>query len=217
MKLKATIIVTLGFGNHEATVSDLRNLYGELTKHRAPDVEVMLRPFDANWRRIADRIHQDSDRGALVAFVGHSYGCGWGLKRLARFLDENGRKIDMAFLIDPVIRWFQWLTPLNFLSLTRIGDFKLPANVTSAWSWRQVNNRPQGRFVPSPRNDFVHRYVYGSKAALAKRARPGLEEQCVDAGVTHSTIDGLPAIHRSINSLVKLAMSGVGARRMVKP
>lgn len=210
MKLDATIIVALGHGNTEATVSDLRSIYAALRRYASPTVDVRLCSFNANWRAMADRIHQDSAAEAQVLFVGHSYGCGWGLRRFARFLDDNGRRVRLACLIDPVIRWFQFLTPLNLISLTRMGSFRLPRNVDAAHVWRQVNARPPGRYV---RGDGVvrGRVVFGSRDALRRWARCK-EEPVVDATVTHETIDGLMPVQRAILGLLATEMAQGGHR-----
>lgn len=200
MSLRASIIVALGHGNTESMQTDLRVVYNELAQYRSRDVDVSLCPFNADWKARAWRLHQNGERGAKIIFVGHSYGCGWGLKRFARFLDDNARDVSLAFLIDPVIRWFQFLTPLNVISLTRWGEFKLPANVHRTYTWRQVNASPPGRYVRG--DGDVQRLVYGSKDMLAKYARPD-ESQFVDATVTHETIDGLDEVREVIYDLVR--------------
>jgi pimeloyl-ACP methyl ester carboxylesterase len=190
----------MGYGNNEASLSDLRRLYCALRRYSAPDVDVILRPFDADWQHLAYRIHQDSSADAKTVFIAHSYGCGWGLQRLAKHLKACSRSIDEVYLIDPVVRWFQVLLPLNLLSVvtpSRMFDYHLPSNVLAAHVWRQVNRRPIGRWVRSAPGVTQMRVVYGSRQALRRRARCA-EDPVPDATVTHSTIDGRSDVQASI-------------------
>lgn len=190
-----------GFGTTEAHDSDLNRLYWYLRKqHLSCEVEVCQRTFNYNWEAHAYSINREAQRGAVIMFVGHSYGVGWGLKRFAKYMHECGRSIDEAYLIDPVIRPFQYLLPVNaILAFTRIGNFYVPANVKRFYSWRQVNDSPYGRWTLPVSEDTtrIHSMCYGSQSMLAKHSQRE-EERYHDPVVTHSSIDGLESVHREI-------------------
>lgn len=187
------VISASGFGIDQADNS------GTLVRHHQirakyqglwPQAEIMYRPWDAAWHHVARRLHKTSFRVCPTVFLGHSYGCGWGLKRFEQEWQRKGRKIDLAVLIDPVPRAFNLLLIGNLFSLTRWGVVRTRAR--HILLVRQVNDIPFGRPVKlkSPNDQEITQKVFGSAKNLARYAPDvHLDERVVDDYVTHTSID----------------------------
>ncbi len=161
---------------------------------------VLYRTHNGNHAETADLIQAS---GAVhIALTGYSRGAGRGCTELAAALADRGRVVDQMFLIDPVPRYR--LIPANFLSLTRLGTYEVPANVLWAMSWRQVNKRgpfdPVGHKIKpvSEATKIAGEFYLGTKANLEKHVGHSESNWIVDYTVHHSNIDDHPRIHERV-------------------
>lgn len=187
--LSAHITVATGYGNTEATPSDLRKLYRELRgMYVSPEVSVQLLSYNDNWKAHAYAVHQDCRDDAYIGFIGHSYSGGYGFQRFAKHLLECGRTLACGYVIDGVIRPFRFFLPGNIIALTRIGQIRITCNVKKVVSWRQVNESPYGRHVASCKTSVIEHYCFGAQSLLEKHAYKD-EIRIVDPSMTHESID----------------------------
>lgn len=160
-----------------------------------------LRTWNADMKQTAHVIlHR---KPAKIIHVGFSYGCGEGLIQFAKHLRRRAVGIDLAILIDPVVR-YRFLKPLSMLANH---SFRVPENVRAAQLWRTVNwpsfFSPWGRNIEprSSETEILKRIVYGSAESLAKYDPPGEHRQ--NADVWHTNIDEFPDVHRDVLSVVQ--------------
>jgi hypothetical protein len=188
------IISASGFGIDEADNSSIHQMHKSIRDTYQgvwPQAEIVYRPWDAAWHHIARRLHKTATSTCPTVFLGHSYGCGWGLKRFEQEWRRKGRTIDFACLIDPVPRAFNLFFIGNLFALTHWGVVRTRSR--HILLFRQVNDTPHGRPVKlkSPNNQEITQKVFGSAKNLAKYASDvHLDERVVDDYVTHTSIDG---------------------------
>ena len=151
-----------------------------------------------------------------VVLVGYSYGCGWGVKHLAKELAALDIEVDLCVLIDPVPR--TWFVPANVMAMTRAGRFHVPRNVKRVALIRQLNGRPYGRdIVVGAGTEKVLAWHYGTKAVLMKHgpAPGGVDEWKLTARAIrlgHLDIDDHPEVHREVLALVSDLLNDEGER-----
>jgi hypothetical protein len=205
------IISASGFGIDEADDSAVHTMHHSIraTYQGAwPQAEILYRPWDAAWHHIARRLHKASVPGCPTVFLGHSYGCGWGLKRFEQEWQRKGRMVDLAMLIDPVPRAFNLFFIGNLFSLTRWGVVRTRAR--HVLLFRQVNFSPYGRKVQLkvPDDQELTQLVFGSARNLARYApEVHLDERIVDDHITHNTIDGRAEVADAISAKLKSFLS----------
>jgi len=111
-------------------------LWRLLAPLRAPEVEVELYPWNADWASIAEMIQLSKNGHAVrVHIYAYSWGAGSGFPWLARELHSRGIDVTAAVLSDPVYR--SRLVSLRWLAFCRKPVIRVPANVRKVWSYRQ--------------------------------------------------------------------------------
>ena len=208
----AAIVVALGFRQRRSLNTGLFRLYQRLSDefYDRRQTLILLRRWDDSADAAAELLrHRDP---AEVYFVGYSYGVGWYLPQLASALASRGRRIDAAWLIDPVPRWR--LPLLKWISLTRWGTFELSPAVDRAYVYRQVNAPPYGRrvrptdgTVASRMQPIEHRMVFGSQVNLRDHATEPLQRQHVLADADHNWIDDDERVHTDVLDLLRARMA----------
>ncbi|MFP4145307.1 MAG: hypothetical protein ACLFV3_09200 [Phycisphaeraceae bacterium] len=208
------IVVLPGFQQWAGPGTGCWKLYNRLCRTYRDRTRslVLLRAWDSDPKLTAALI--DERHAATTIAIGYSYGAGWGVTQLADELDQLQRRIDVAFLIDPVPR-YRFL-PAKLLSLTRQGTYEVPANVTQAYSWRQVNKRswddPVGRPIRAadPSQTWTQELaVYGADMDLLHQHGGSNRNWRLDADIHHSNIDDRPEIHDAILTSIARAVAPV--------
>lgn len=158
-----------------------------------------------------DKLEHDADelvrrKVKRVIVICYSWGCGKGLKRFCKRLQDLGVWVDLAILVDPVVYDGFLLGKAANALLPGRAKFNLPDNVHFYCSYRTVNkskwNQPWGRDVYSEFALPLERTAFGSKERLEKWNPEG--DHVVDASVTHNSIDNDARVHDSIvNHVVK--------------
>ena len=198
------VICASGFGVDEDDNSHVESMAQHLMDVCEGDrVRVYYRPWDTPWHHCARWLHKQATPECRTIFLGHSYGCGWGLKRFEQEWFRKGRLIDLAILIDPVPRAFNLFFFGNLFSLTRWGVVRTRAR--QVLLFRQVNDDPFGRPVRLKGEDqTLDTYIYGSAENLVRYAPsyPNVR-QVIDDDVGHTTIDGLPNVRRIAYSRIR--------------
>ena len=207
MGVKSAIVFINGFRQNVAPGVGLQSLYFEATRlwfDRRRDL-VIHRTWDSDPEESAGLVLSHEPEKIFV--VGYSYGCGWGLTKLAAELGPVGRAIDAAFLIDPVTRYTvqKWRSLGWFASKQNLTYFA-PVNVKRVFSWRQVNagglTEPVGhRVVGYGPETVVHPEIVMGTPASVERHSPDtpLENRrtnCWDC--SHYTIDSNPTVRLEV-------------------
>jgi len=136
-----------GFRQHEQEPTGMQRLWVKLGDLRSPSTIVMLREWNSDWRSLAELIAQMFDYGFGSAppdiyVYAYSWGAGYGLPTLARYLLPSGLEIKHAVLADPVYR--SRLVSFRWLAMTKWGDVEIPENVRRVWWTRQTIDWPRG-------------------------------------------------------------------------
>lgn len=207
MGVKSAIVFINGFRQNVAPGVGLQSLYFEATRlwfDRRRDL-VIHRTWDSDPEETAGLILSHEPEKIFV--VGYSYGCGWGLTKLAGELDVAGRDIDAAFLIDPVTRYsVQKWRSLGWFARKDKLVYSVPARVRRVFSWRQVNAgsafEPVGHRVEAsdPRTVVHPEVVLGTPASVEKHSPDTPIENrrtnCWDC--SHYTIDSNPVVRLEV-------------------
>lgn len=215
-KLKLAVVTISGFSQKVWKRTGMGDLYWMIREQHAtaPDRFFMHVPWDADFKHEAAKIKMHAADDIRIAVVGYSWGCGRGVRQLAKQLGKQGLGIELLLLIDPVIyRPGFWFSPRQLWALTRLGKFKVPANVRTVESWRQVNGRPFGRALKLQSDDtvIVEQWVLGSSDNLVRDA-DSVSELIVADSIDHNGMDDDPMIRdmalERIRDFVKAAPVG---------
>lgn len=97
--------------------------------------------WGADFRQVAKRIRRmaGGTLGVVIMLAAFSWGCGRGVKLLARYLGEMGYRIAVAVMVDP-IRW-GWVKSLA-LSRWLQPRVPVPENIDRVYWFRQIKSRP---------------------------------------------------------------------------
>ncbi len=213
------IVVLSGFTQKASGRTGMGELYCELRRRYAttPKRYIIHRAWDADMDELAHLLDRDRTRDFRLAVTAYSWGCGRGVRRLAKSLGQRGIAIDLLLLIDPVIyRPGFWFSPRQLWALTRLGKFKVPPNVDEVYSWRQVNKGPFGRRLKleNRRTTVLGGSVMGSHEKLLKYGHSGQgQRDCItDPNIGHDGMDDDPRIRQMVldrlDSFVKDRLAG---------
>ena len=125
-------------------------LLSELDEYSALSVRVSFKPWNAEWGRIAKRMHLLRNRYSRERFVvvvcAYSWGAGNGLKKLADQLARYDIEIEVVVMSDGV--YHSWWLPksLWFLEVRALFGLaiRLPTNVKAVHGFAQTESRPRG-------------------------------------------------------------------------
>lgn len=190
------IVVISGFTQKASGRTGMGELYCELRRRFAttPERYIIHRAWDADMGELAHLLDRDRTNDFRLAVVSYSWGNGRGLRRFARQLGRLGIGIDLALLIDPVI-FRLWV-------MTRLGRFRVPANVDAVESWRQVNKLPVGRRLKleNDRTQVLGATVFGSleKLAIYGTNGHGAQGRIVDRQIGHNDMDDDRRVHEMV-------------------
>lgn len=142
-KIENWHICISGFRQHEEEPTGIHKLWLKLRQLSSPYTSVMLREWNADWRSLAELIAQTSinSLGPKVYVYAYSWGAGYGMVQLAKYLLAPGIEVQSAVLADPVYRSRSWM--LRWLSLTPWGNIRVPQNVRKVYWTRQFENWPR--------------------------------------------------------------------------
>lgn len=165
------LVCISGYLQPEDKPTGMLRLWERLGAFRSPDIVVALRPWNSDWKQVAENIFEVSAGSSVrVLIFAYSWGAGFGFVQLSRELGKRGIDVESAVLSDPVYRsrWFPRL--LAWLALTRFFSIPVPRNVREvAWLY-QRENRPWGRQLrkasgartvvgPGIRLERIHQYM----------------------------------------------------------
>ena len=197
-KVDLIVVTASGFGVDEDDDSGMLQLHYAIRERYQgiwPKAEILYRPWNAPWSHLAKRLHKVAIPGCPTVFLGHSYGCGWGLKKFEKAWRRCGRKIDLAVLIDPVPRAFGWFLIGNLFALTRWGVVRTWARQVRLV--RQLNNIPMGRpaKLMNPDDQAIERVIFGTDKKFARYVPNALIDELVhDDTIIHINIDSRPEV-----------------------
>lgn len=145
--VKTWIVLCSGFLQNEGTLNGIEQLWSKVrTRHSSPDVSVEYRPWNTDWRKMAEFMFRlrDHDDPPRIMLVGFSWG-GYGMVCLARELAKRGLLVETLILSDAVYRsqWMVW----RWLSMTGFPRIHVPPNVRDVHWFRQRNDWPRGHEV----------------------------------------------------------------------
>lgn len=173
-----------------ALTEQFPNRWGSLLLHRS---------WDSDARTDAWLIDLKLKPDGRLVFVGHSYGAGVYFPALCRELARLGRRVDVAYLVDPVPRAWRTALPWNLVRHALHADtLDLPDNVGSAHVWWQINNYPRGRNVGRGDPRIAWREVFGEGDLLRAHAHRYPAARRTPSGALHATIDDLDEIRSHI-------------------
>ena len=190
---KAAIITCPGFRQTAGTRFGLSKLHRRLVQafpNREAVYPLALRAWNEDMYSLAEQVNDYDPE--FTAFIPYSYGAGWALVKFSEVLQDFGRGVDIAYLIDPVPR-YRFL-PAKLISLTRKGSYEVPRNVIDVKYWRQVNATPYGRAPSHPEHRTECIAVYGTE----KNKKHALERELHHweySDDTHNHIDDREDIH----------------------
>ena len=195
-KLKLAVVTISGFSQKVWKRTGMGDLYWTIRDRyaTAPDRFFMHLPWDADFKHEAAKIKLHAADDIRIAVVAYSWGCGNGVRKLAKYLKRLGLSIELLLLIDPVIyRPGFWFSPRQLWALTRLGKFKVLANVDAVYSWRQVNKGPFGRRLKleNRRTTVLGHSVIGSHEKLMKYGSGGQgpKDRIIDPNIDHNKMD----------------------------
>lgn len=142
------IIIRSGFWQHHGDAANgCVQILGRLgTLYGGNGNRIELQEWDDSPAHTADYIYRLSDPNEppRVALFGYSWGCGYGVVQLAKYLRAKRINVQYAVLCDPVFhgvaRW-RALIPRTLFSRIRI---KIPSNVEEVFWLRQFKTKPAG-------------------------------------------------------------------------
>jgi hypothetical protein len=176
------VCIYTGFLTKSGPNAGLFGLYDGLMDdvHDRRNTLLFIRPWNNDVETDANLLAYYAPKYTIA--IGHSYGWGNAIVKLAKHLQKRGRVIDRGFAIDPVKRW----TVLKPMALARRGKVR-SEGILHITSWRQENNRPAGH-VPT-----------------SKHPRTVLDDPIVMPMERHETIDDNAEIHAAIINEVREA------------
>ena len=185
------IIVISGFTQKASGRTGMGELYCQLRRRYAtmPERYIIHRAWDADMGELAHLLDRDRTKHFRLAVVAFSWGCTYGVTRLAKQLGKQGMGIDLLQLIDP--------PGPRLWALLRFGRFKVPPNVDAVFSWRQVNKGPFGRRLKllNDRTRILGTSVIGSHDNLRKYGPDrGTRDWITDPKIGHNDMDNDPWI-----------------------
>lgn len=183
-RISTWLVVISGFTQKEGSPNGMHRVWEQLhSLFAAPDAHVALREWDSDWRQFAEHIRVSSVDNPTIIVAAYSWGCGYGLVKLARELKRRAKCINCAVLSDPVychpIWWLRWLAMLDWRPIT------IPSNVHSVRWFFQRENRPRAYELRPERKHIC-------------TIRKGVEI----TGVDHQGMDDLEAFHDACLSAV---------------
>jgi hypothetical protein len=202
-QVRSGIVCLNGFRRDGGPSSGLYGLYSHIydTWYDRASELILHRTWASDPDETADLLL--FHRPARLYVIAYSYGAGEALTGLARELAERGRRIDAAFLIDPVTRYrfAKWKSLIR----GRGNSYSLPPSVDRAYAWRQVNKfkltDPVGQPVVASTDTQAigPEVVLGTPENLERHARHiSADRRIQDFAVDHSSIDGHPDVHDQI-------------------
>jgi len=192
------IIIRSGFRQHRGnSANGCVNILGRLgTQYGGNGNRIELQEWDDSPSHTADYIYRLSDpkNPPQVALFGYSWGCGYGVVRLAKELRRKQINVRYAVLCDPVYhglaRW-RALIPRGLFSRVRI---VIPSNVEEVFWLRQKISKPAG-------HDIVRESRYTT-------IHPPQVLQ-----VRHTEMDNAPEFFAKCQHVAACLMGSVGAQK----
>lgn len=207
-KLHLAVYGISGFGQKESKTSGIGDLFWKIRMRHgtSPDRLFELLPWNADMGAEADKVAMHAAPGIRIAVVPFSWGCTYGTTRFARALRKRGMEIELLELIDP--------PGPRIWALLRGGTFKVPTNVLTVESFRQVNKGPFGRPLKL-RNDetvILDQWVFGSTDNLVRYVTVENSTKArTHSGITHNDMDNYSLIHSEIQDRMDAFVRGEAA------
>jgi len=213
---RAMILTISGFNTPADHWSGMAKLSAKLIqRYASADIDIQHRVWSDNFDRRAAIMRQWARKSTRIIVIGHSFGCGRGVVRLAQALAHHGMSIDLLCLVDAVIRPGSKLPAdkligklFAFTALMGMGYYKVPANVHQVAIWRQTNKRgftdPIGFPVrlASEHTQIIEETVFFNSEHIGWSFNHGGPTRIPDSSVNHSTIDDDVRVHNSILQLI---------------
>lgn len=127
-----------GLGDDNGTLA----LAERLRQYQSEHVQVDICTWADDWKGRAELVDALCEKDAIIVAAAYSWGAGYGLRQLAKYLRRKGRNIHSAVLCDPVHR--SWTFPFRWLAFVRLFKLPLPVNILRAHWLYQRNTRPMG-------------------------------------------------------------------------
>lgn len=219
-KVNLAVITISGFSQKVWKSTGMGDLFWDIRDEHArrPDFFFEHLPWDADFEHEACKIKLHAATDIQIVVVAYSWGCGNGVRRLAKHLARLGFEIDLLILIDPVLkRPGFWGSPRQLWALTRWGRFEVPRKVISVASYRQVNRPPYGRTLKfaDSKTLWVGETVFGSPAKLARYGNRCIAPftQIVNSDIGHADMDNHSWIRDQVRRRVRSFILGEYGRR----
>jgi hypothetical protein len=171
-------IIIQGFKQDEDLITGCEYIWKGIRHLTGITTSIQLRHWNDNWKALAAFIDRNSTHGASIRVYAYSWGCGYGLVTLAKYLAERGLSIRHAVLCDPVWRWRwapAWLSALSFRSIFRGQTVPINSNILEVSWCFQIHGTPRGHTpkAVNPDATIIH---------------PGV----LIKGASHTSIDEMP-------------------------
>lgn len=147
MSINKRVLCISGFQQGLYRPTGLERLWLKLRSlYSSPSTAVCLYPWNFEWEGLANHFLRtvDDPKNLDIRVAAYSWGCGYGLLRLAKALRYRGLSIQVAVLSDPV--YHSWWALWRSLWSPLIGEpvITIPANITQCWYFRQRTTIPYG-------------------------------------------------------------------------